>query len=189
MDRRVKLNNGNIILVNVGKDYSGEIVSISETHLVDGEITKKLELSIWDDMSFNAIINSEEKVNNVEFEFDMNHPFYSCIDQLLDEQSQLIIDDDGTAEKLKKFLIIERHEDLFKIKFVNKNHNHWFDYYKFNIFIKNIGPDCRSKISDYDKKLKIVDFFRNLKGVLLNNDSLSNVGKGNVIHKAYVLKK
>lgn len=38
---------------------------------------------------------------------------------------------------------------------------------KFNIFIKNIGPDPRSKIECFDIKLRIYNFFKDLENIFL----------------------
>lgn len=38
---------------------------------------------------------------------------------------------------------------------------------KFRIFIKNIGPDARSKINNYSDKIRIIELFRNLEETIL----------------------
>ena len=69
-----------------------------------------------------------------------------------------------------------RGENDFKIRFTNQNFcKEEFLYNRFNVFIKNIGPDSRSKIRNYSTKLRIVDFLRDIENTLINNNYSNTV--------------
>ena len=166
MNKRIILNNGNVILIDIRPDYCYNTVSISESYLCDGVVSKSLELCIWDDMSFNAYV-FDDSVTGVEFDFDINHPLYFCVKKLLGDDLELVIDDDATANKLEKYVIIKKENNLFKFIFINNCTIQTFNSYKFGAFIKNIGPDCRSKITDDSIKGRLVEFFRVVEQTLL----------------------
>lgn len=157
MDKQINLDNGNILYINKDEGYCGYEVTIGEK---DFNNRKVLELSIWDDMAFTAITG--DNTDYIEFVFDVNHPIYFCIRKLLGDNEFLTVDDDNTNNKLEKYMIIKKEKDVYKFCFKNKNKEN-----RFYIFIKNIGPDCRSKISDYSIKFRLVDFFRDIENILL----------------------
>lgn len=167
VNKKIKLDNGNIILINVSSGYACNTVTISEGYLKNNNVVKSLDLSIWDDMRFNAH-TSDDNINSIYFEIDINHPLYFCVKQLLDEDEELIIDDDDTREELKKYLIIKRENNIFKFIFINNKEN-YFEIDKFSVFIKNICPDLRSKITDDSVKMRIVKFFRDAEKTLLED--------------------
>ena len=64
---------------------------------------------------------------------------------------------------------IKKDEDLYKFIFINNLENNEYQSQKFRVFIKNIGPDCRSKINDVSIKYRIVDFFKEVEEALLED--------------------
>ena len=70
---------------------------------------------------------------------------------------------------MNKYLVIKRELNCIKIIFYNKTKTR-INHDKFGVFIKNIGSDPRSKIEDFNKKLRIVRFFRDLEKRLLEEN-------------------
>lgn len=169
MDKRFTLHSGNKLLLNISPGYCCDTVSICEGYIVNKEVSKSLELLIWDDMAFNAYTKDGD-AKCVEFGIDINHPLYFCVKRLLADDEQLIIDDDGTYEHMQKYMIIGRDDEAFKLKFVTNINVSEVARRKFGVFVKNIGPDARSKITDFSIKLRLVDFFRDVTRVLLEED-------------------
>ena len=88
---------------------------------------------------------------------------------MLGKDNELIIDDDDTYQRLKRYLIIKKVNDIYKIIFINNLEKNDYESNKFRVFIKNIGPDCRSKIIDFSIKKRIVDFFKEVEETLLED--------------------
>ena len=166
MKKKIILDDGNVIVINITEGYCGPVVSVSKGFINNDLVTKTINFCIWDDISFLAY-TEDNKVDFVEFEFDIDDPLYFCINRLLGKNERLIIDDDLTADKLKKYVLIENCHEIFKITFINKLEYTQYCFDKFRAFIKNIGPDCRSKITDFSIKLRLVDFFRDIENTLL----------------------
>ncbi len=59
---------------------------------------------MWDDFQFDAY--TKDDVSKLFFEFEYSDPLYSELDTLLGEDKEIIIDDDNTSNKLKKFMTI-----------------------------------------------------------------------------------
>lgn len=167
INKKIEIDKEHILLASVSPGYPCETFSVSEIYINNGEILKSLEFTIWDDMAFYVFCNND-KLDNIEFEFDINHPLYFSIKKLLGCDKQLIIDDDSTAADLKKYMVIKQEDEKYKFIFFNTKNKENYDYYNFGVFIKNILPDARSKISDFSIKLRLVDFFRNVQTNLLD---------------------
>ena len=164
MKNEIILKDKNKIVLIVSDSYSGETIIVSKGYFENEKLTKSLNLSIWDDMSFQGFSYGNNS-NMIEFEFDINVPIYFCLNRLLDKDKKLIIDDDETSQHIKKYMIIQKEEKTIKIIFVN--------YLEkpdiidtFRVFIKNIGPDPRSKIEDYNMKVRLINFLRDCKSIL-----------------------
>ena len=164
----MKLDNGNILLLNISPGYCCNTVSISEGYIQNNNLEKEIELSIWDDISFSVYTNDISE-NQIDFEFDISHPLYFCIKKLLGNNEMLIIDDDNNSKRLERYLVIKREKNVFKFSFINKSSKKVLNHEKFRVFIKNIGPDSRSKILDFSTKKRIVDFFWESEKILLEN--------------------
>jgi len=164
MLKKIDLADGNRIIFSKEEGYCTSTVSFSKGYLKNGELVKIIDMSIWDDMSFHGYLGvdyrEEELPNVLEFEFTIDDPLYFCLDELLGNDHILIIDDDDTYDRMKKYMTIKKEETIIKIIFTN-NKPSQFHHDKYGTFIKNIGPDGRSKIEDIKIKYKIVDFLRN----------------------------
>jgi len=165
MVKYVELDDGNRWVISVEKGYCTNMISFSKGYIKDGEVIKSIDFAIWDDMSFRGylnhnLLNGEEYPDNLEFEFNINDPIYFCLLDLLEDQDMFIIDDDDSYQRMKKYMSIIRETTSIKIVFTNTK-NEIIHHNKYGAFIKNIGPDGRSKIEDIKIKYKIVDFLRN----------------------------
>jgi len=161
----MKLDNGNILLLSINPGYCCNTVSISEGYIKNNNLEKEIELSIWDDILFSVYTNDISQ-NHIDFEFDINHPLYFCIKNLLGNDETIIIDDDNNSKCLERYLIIKKEENIFKFSFINNNSKKFLNHEKFRVFIKNIGPDPRSKILDFYIKKRIISFFRESEKIL-----------------------
>ena len=100
------------------------------------------------------------------FSIDANNHMFFAFNRLINEKETLIINDDDTFDEKKKYLEIKREENNIKIIFHNNISN---SYDKFNIFIKNIFNDGRSKMSS-DVKSKLCKLFFELEEILQNKN-------------------
>jgi len=168
MQKKMNLDNGNILLLNINPGHCCNTVTISEGYIQNNNLEKEIELSIWDDISFRVYTNDISQ-NQIDFVFDINHPLYFCIKKLLGNEEELIIDDDHNSKYLEKYLMIKKEKNVFKFLFINNSSKKFLNHEKFGVFIKNIGPDPRSKILDFSIKKRIVAFFRECEKILLED--------------------
>lgn len=65
------------------------------------------------------------------------------------------------------------------MEFINKLEDENYVLEKFHIFIKNIGPDGRSKIDQYykDTKIRLFNFFNEVYNTLTNDYHQINIEK------------
>lgn len=166
MLKQINLGDGNRWLISVEPGYCTNMVSFSKGFIENEEVIKSIDFAIWDDMSIHVYLSSHEYPDYIDFFFDLHDPIYFCLDELLGEANTFVIDDDDSCEILKKYMKIEKVETGIKIIFVNTK-NERIHHNKFGVFIKNIGPDGRSKIEDINIKYRIVDFFRSCAKCLL----------------------
>jgi len=160
MEKRIELDNGRVIILSIVPGLACSTITLQEGFLVNDNLEKSYTLSKWDDYGFNAF--SYEDKNELSFDFDINHPLYFPLLHLLNEDELLIIDDDGTAELNKKYLEVKKINDIIQITFVNKlDLESDMDFEKYNVFIKNILYDGRSKIDQQykDTKERLIKFF------------------------------
>lgn len=121
-------------------------------------------------MSFNAYIHNEKlylDITELSFEIDIEDEIYYALNRMLGRSNSLIIDDDDTREELKKYLVFKRTNNKIIITFHDKDIEKPL-FERFTIFIKNIGPDSRSKIDDFNIKYRLVKFFREAEEILTN---------------------
>lgn len=162
------LKDGNKIILSISDGYCTNHVSICKGYIEKGKLIKSLELSIWDDVSFRGWVNSCDS-DKLEFEFDINDPLYFCFNRLLDRNNSFVIDDDNTLERMKKYMVVSKENCVIKVAFINTLKHGGLISDTFSVFIKNIGPDPRSKISDFRTKLRIVGFFRDCEKILTDD--------------------
>lgn len=154
MEKKIKISDNRILSYNI---HDGYVVmnSIREDFLKNGLFEKCYTLSRWDDYEFNASSNCNE-YRKLSYEFDLEHPLYFPFLHLLNNDSELIIDDDNTYELEKKYMRLYKENYNIILEFRNKleDNKESIKYNNFSVFIKNIGPDCRSKIDCQYKDTK-----------------------------------
>lgn len=161
MEKRIRISDNRILNYNTVDGYV-MMHSIREDFLKNGKLEKNYTLSKWDDYGFRGYSAFDNPIK-LSYEFDVEHPLYFAFLHLLDNASELIIDDDHTCELEKKYMRLYKNDDIIILEFINKldNYNDPIKHNKFNVFIKNIGLDCRSKIDcqNKDTKKRLWDFF------------------------------
>lgn len=170
IEKRIKINNNRTLIYNITKDSFITTYTIKEIFLENNKLKKIYTLSMWDDYNFNSYVDSDDTNDIVSYEFDKNHPLFLALFHLLNYDEELLIDDDGTIEEEKKYMLIKKIKDKIYILFVNKLENNEFLSKKFNVFIKNILYDGRSKIDrkSKDTKNRLSDFFNEVYEDIIN---------------------
>ena len=162
MKKEIKIDDSRLLTYSIIDGYT-ETLIIKEFFIENNKVVKNYTLSRWDDYGFNTWINANldelENINKVSYEFDIEHPLYKPLLNLLDNDEELIIDDDNTYEFNKKYMKLYKNNNIIYIDFVNRLID--IDLLeKFSIFIKNIGSDARSKIAiDSNVKIRLYRFF------------------------------
>lgn len=171
MEKQIK-NNDSIIRITTEQGYCSDNIHITKAFFKGKELDKTVTFSIWDDMSFNTHIHNRElclDITDLSFEIDIEDHIYFALNRMLGKDNYLIIDDDDTSEKLRNYLKFKRINNKIVITF----HDEDIDkplFERFNVFIKNIGPDSRSKIDDFNVKYRLVRFFREAEEILINEN-------------------
>lgn len=165
IDKIIEVNENIKIRVIIKKAYCGYFSSYEMAEFKNGELKKIISFHQWDDYGFEAFCfgSDLEDINSVNFNIKRNNPFYDPINKFLDSEQLIIIDDDATREINKKTLSFLRNGDEFIITFSNKRRKNEIE--KFNIFVKNILTDYRSKIDDgnFDTKDRLYRLFENFR--------------------------
>ena len=169
MEKKKILEDGNIIKLN----NDGRIVIIDKGYIQNGEPLKVLKMSMTDDFGFEAFTFSDEETDSVSFSIPQYDPLYKHLNVLLGTHSDLIIDDDMTAEEKQKYMKIQKHEQDISVDFYNGSKDASITD-KFIITIINIMRDGRSKIDrdGLDTKERLVKFFRGVEKDLLFDKEL-----------------
>lgn len=169
-EKRIQINENRILIYSITGGYAKPTYTIQEGFLENGEVVKSYTLSQWDDYGFRGWASDDEDIKRLSFEFDMTHPLYIPLIHLLNYDEELVIDDDDTREENKNFMQIHQEEDKILVDFVNELDD---DYLvdRFNVFIKNILFDGRSKIDQQQKdtKTRLIDFFNEANNTLTND--------------------
>lgn len=167
LKKKFKLLDGNLS-IEIDNDSYVPFISIKKAYINDAGLQKIVTFSMWDDFQFDAY----SKNSDIEllFEFKKDDYLYPNLSILLGEDKQIIIDDDNTLDRLKKFMSITRKGESIIIIF-HGNVGSKFIHQKYSVFIKNIGPDSRSKIQNLDLKTRLIDFFENCKNSLFQKEN------------------
>lgn len=171
MEKRIN-NKGNIVRIVTEEGYCTNNVHITKAFFKDGELDKTVTFSIWDDMSFNTHIHNRElclDITELSFEIDIEDQIYFALNRMLGRDNSLIIDDDDTREELRNYLEFKRINNTIVVTFHDEDIEKPL-FERFTIFIKNIGPDSRSKIDDFNVKYRLVRFFREAEEILINEN-------------------
>ncbi len=167
MEKEIKTRDGKLL---IEMDNSGYVpfISIKKVYINDTVLQKIVTFSMWDDFQFDAY--SKDSDSELLFEFKNDDYLYPNLSILLGEDREITIDDDNTLNKLKKFMSITRKDESIVIIF-HGNVDSELAHQKYGVFIKNIGPDARSKIQNSDLKIRLIDFFENCKNSLLQEEN------------------
>ena len=171
LEKRIQINDNRILIYTISDGYAKPTYTIMEGFIKNGDVIKTYSLSQWDDYGLNGWISNDEAAKKISFEFDMNHPLYFPLFHLLNYDDELLIDDDGTMENNKKYLLVHRENCKIYIDFINELTNSNNVGERFYVFIKNIVFDGRSKIDQYQKdtKRRLATFFNEMHNVLIND--------------------
>lgn len=171
LEKRIKIDNNRILIYNISEGYAKPTYNITEGFLENDDVIKTYSLSQWDDYGLNGWISNEKDVNRISFEFNMDHPLYFPLFHLLNYDDELLIDDDDIREDNKKYMLVYRKEDKIYMDFIDKLEDSIHMTDRFHVFIKNIGPDGRSKIDQdqKDTKKRLFIFFNEAHNMLTAN--------------------
>lgn len=166
MNKIIILNDGSILKYFITEGYT-RYIEITRSYMIDGMI-KNLSFAIWDDMVLKGYTNDAIS-NSLVFSFDIHDPFYYCFSKFLGTDKKFIIEDDDADIFHSKYLTIQKEDYHIQIIFQNDRFYEESEEYfsKFRFFIKNIGPDPRSKIDNYNNKIRIIQLFKNLEETIL----------------------
>ena len=173
MEKKIELDSNRILMYTTRKEYPFNI-QIHEGILDnDNNILKDYIFLMRDDYCFGGYTSSNN-VNKIDFEFEDNHPLYLPLLNLLNNKQELIIDDDDTLSNNTKYMRIY-NDGIIKVEFVNNSLKKYgqFDYDKFNIFVKNIQYDLRSKIDTKGESTKylLFKFFKEVNESIVNYEN------------------
>lgn len=171
MEKQIK-NKNNIFRILTEEGYCSDNVHITKAILNGKELEKTITFSIWDDMLFSADIISAElysSLTELSFEIDIDDQIYFSLNRMLGVNNIFIIDDDNTRKILQNYLVFKRDNDKIIITFYDKDIDKPL-FERFKIFIKNVSPDLRSKIKDYNVKYRLLKFFREATEILINEN-------------------
>ena len=145
--------------------------TIAEGFMENGKLVGGYTLVKSHNYSFTGWDKNDKGKEMISFEFDINHPLYIPLFHLLNYDDELIIDDDNAIEDDKRHILIRREKDKIYLDFVNKYSEKNKGLEKFYIFIKDILPDGRSRVSQKgkDTKERLPIFFREAFNKLIND--------------------
>jgi len=171
MEKRIKLENNDIIIFNIQLFNHCDMITINKGYFENGELKKTIGFNIWDDFAFEAWSIDDQELRELHFHFDKSDPLYIHLEKLLGQDYELIIDDDDTYEDMKKIMKICKEENSIIVSFENRLEK--LDVIsKFHVFIKNIMTDYRSKIdcNGLDTKDRLIKFFRGIQSDFLDSN-------------------
>lgn len=173
MEKEIKLLDKNTVSIDVSNDYLVAGTRITKRYFKSGEYVKDFCLSMWDDYGFDAWVDDVETLKNastISFDIPRYDPLHFCFLEFLGNNNEIVIDSDDVEELNKKTLTIRKKEnDVIELIFENLLEN-ISACDKFNIFVKNVGFDLRSKIDSFhlDTKERLYQFFENARICLLD---------------------
>ena len=172
LEKRIKIGENRVLIYSVTEGFIKPTYTVTEGFVKNGEVEKSYILSQWDDYGFNGWSARQDNLHKINFQFDSNHPLYMPLFHLLNYDDSLIIEDDHTACNGVRYLHLFRVNNLMMMNFIdNSRVDEFTDVTKrFDVFIKNILPDGRSKIDhEYkDTKKRLAAFFNELNDVFTN---------------------
>jgi hypothetical protein len=172
LNKEIKISDKKIIRYEIRSGYV-PIQTVTYANLENG--IKTISFSRWDDYCFRSYHEMDFKdydnSKREEHVFEKDNPLYIPLLHLLDGEDELIIDDDETSEMNKKYMRICKEEEKIIVVFINELGKDT-DLEKFNIFIKNIDFDLRSKIDCLrkDTKDRLYFFFQEVHEKMIEDD-------------------
>ena len=165
--RKIRLADDRIIEYHTSVDF-GKTTIIRYSVIKDDNVSTISFHRGWD-YSFNSYYTAYgySELENIKCEshiIDKTNPLYIPLLHLLNGEDELIIDDDETREINQKYMRINFDGENVIVEFINNLDMDYIPIEKFNIFIKNICADVRSKIdcADKDTKERLFFFFSEL---------------------------
>lgn len=165
--KEIKLDENTEMRFQITEAYCGRSVHISKDYYAGNDLVKGYTFCMWDDYAFDAWPNNSDfSTDTVMFEIDINDPLFFCFHRLLEGIEELVIDSDEYEDNIKK-LIIRKMNNNIELEFRSNYPKNAVD--KFQIFIKNIAFDLRSKIDvqEKDTKERLFKFFEDVEQTLL----------------------
>lgn len=155
----IRCQSKNIAMV-ISKGYCTNEISVIKGYIEDSELKKEITFSIWDDIHIYGLTfdDSSEK-SSISFDFEMDDPLYFPLSRLIGNDKEFVLDDDHTLALMKRYMRVFRTPNGIRIMFINDLEN---KENKIGVFIKNIGADPRSKITDDSIKKRLVEFFNDV---------------------------
>ena len=162
--KEIRISDNEVIRFQQRDSYN-TIDTITYANLEDG--IKTLQFFRWDDYGINSYTKMDfedyKKATKESHVIRKNNPLYIPLLHLLNGNKELIIDDDSTEELNQKYMKIYLDGENINVDFIyNVTKDH--DIEKFNIFIKNVTYDLRSKIDcqGLDTKERLYFFFKEM---------------------------
>ena len=180
MEVSKRINKNRILQLAINRDYTriGEIIEVGDTDFMSYDLCQS------DDYGFYAMGTNDFEGDTLTFSIDKNNPLYIPFLNLLNKDKSLIIDDDLTRELNQKYLEIVDEGDSISLSFINKDEKaSCID--KFDVFIKNIAYDLRSKTDSQrlDTKSRLIKFFNEVRVNLQNDQKLGPKENPKVLSK------
>lgn len=192
--KTIKINDERLIKFYIHENYHTKY-GIEEYFIEDDEIKKTYRINIGDDYSFegwvNENISKKEKRTKLSYNFDMYHPFYTPLNNLLGKKEELIIEDDETIGLNNKYMSVKREEDKIILSFINTLENDEITT-KFRTYMKDAGTNDISKIKYYREDIndKLNNFFNeiinNIYQITLEEYIINEKGPENQETKKYM---
>lgn len=169
--KEIILDDDNEMKLQISPAYCGRSIHIYKDYFENDELVKGFTLCMWDDYAFDVFVSNWEmlKQDRISFLIDENDPMFYCYHELLCDLDELVIDSDEYEDDIKKLVIRKTIDNNIELIFVSKLKKLCLDRYQ--VFIKNIAFDLRSKIDcqNLDTKKRLWQFFESSKNVLLED--------------------
>ena len=168
MEKTIDLNKDNVIVFKKNPGYGGDTIYIMNDYLKDDDLIKGLDLCIRDDISFDAY-SEDRNINNIDFDIDINHPFYFCVKHLLNDDNELIIDSitDSFGYKCELYAEIQSStrpnfsitgyiylENIVDCYYLTKAYNFGQSVYNKHLRSLTIVNDSEDLLNYKEKKIK-----------------------------------
>ena len=156
MEKKLNINSNRKLIFSREPSYGTYLDEVEEGFSKNSKLDKGYSLSRWDDYAFVGYSSSRHHC--VDFSFDVDHVLYFPLLHLLGDDDELIVDDDDSLELNRRYMRIYKDDDLIKMEF---NDDFDDEIKKFNVFVKSINYDGRSKIDCFklDTKERLAKFF------------------------------